>query len=168
MTGDFVRRSYDPIIMDAARTISIFSKKWTNDEERPVCLGNDIKNPQSEGSGKFYCGDAAAGSRGQKCGPSFGPQCVSCARLTDSNVGKELLPRLAWINDEGRNLCLGNDIAFQGYKGSDKFYCGGPMSESGSDGFCGPCAGPQCASCKRFTDLAASYGRQEWVYYCCV
>jgi hypothetical protein len=165
VSSSFVDRPCDPIAMDAARTISMFTKKWTNDEDSPVCLGNDIKNPQFKGSGKLYCGSAVAGSRDHKCGPSFGPQCASCARLTESNMGKELLPRLAWINHEGRSLCLGNDIAFEGYKGSDKFYCGGPISEGGSDGFCGPCAGPQCASCKQFTDSAASLGRREWVIF---
>ena len=152
------------MVMDAARTLSMFTKKWTNDKDRPVCMGNNIKNPHFEGRGKFYCGDLMAGPRAQKCGPSFGPQCASCVRFTDSHVGKELLPRLAWINDEGRTLCLGNDLFHEGTKGRDKIYCGGPISDADSDGSCGPSNGPQCASCKRFTDIAALHGRQEWVH----
>ena len=57
---------------------------------------------------------------------------------------------LAWpSNDEGATVALGNDRSFPGYRGSDKFYCGRRMAIPGSDGQCGPSAGPQCASCER-------------------
>ena len=63
----------------------------------------------------------------------------------------------AKFNDEGNRVALGNDVGFPGHIGSDKYYCGQTRNISGSDGRCGPTAGPQCASCRRFTsDLSAS------------
>ena len=65
VASSFVGRSHDAMVIDAARTISVFSKKWMNDEDRAVCLGNNILNPRFEGCGKLYCGDLVAGSRVQ-------------------------------------------------------------------------------------------------------
>jgi len=54
------------------------------------------------------------------------------------------------VNDEGNAVARGNDTDYPGYKGSDKYYCGQKRAIVGSDGRCGPSAGPQCASCLRF------------------
>ena len=52
-------------------------------------------------------------------------------------------------NDEGNQVSLGDD-SFPGHIGSDKYYCGQRRQIPGSDGQCGPTAGPQCASCLRY------------------
>ena len=76
----------------------------------------------------------------------FAPRAAALAE-TRRRAGVRLL---AWpSNDEGATVALGNDRSFPGYRGSDKFYCGRRMAIPGSDGQCGPSAGPQCASCER-------------------
>ena len=56
------------------------------------------------------------------------------------------------LNDDGNAIGLGNDTSHPLHVGSDKFYCGQHIGASlaGSDGRCGPWAGPQCQSCLRF------------------
>jgi hypothetical protein len=55
-------------------------------------------------------------------------------------------------NDEGNTVAFGNDTSFPGSIGSNKVYCGEIRRISGSEGHCGPSAGPQCASCTRFQE----------------
>mmetsp|Transcript_37236 Transcript_37236/g.99101 ORF Transcript_37236/g.99101 Transcript_37236/m.99101 type:complete len:1895 (+) Transcript_37236:92-5776(+) len=56
---------------------------WTNDEGRPVLLGNDVANPRQKGSDKFFCGTWIGDASGKTCGTASGPQCASCARFTE-------------------------------------------------------------------------------------
>ena len=71
-------------------------------------------------------------------------------RVQDHGAGRTKL-----VNDEGNPVSLGQDT-IPGYKGSDKYYCGQRREIPGSDGLCGPTAGPQCASCLRFQTKAPS------------
>ena len=78
-------------------------------------------------------------------------------------------------NDAGHNVALGDDSTYPGHIGSDKFYCGQTAAECslpgsdgpGSDGHCGPNAGPQCKSCLRFQSkfaLDAVDSAQGWLH----
>ena len=97
----------------------------------------------------YYCGrrlgtDAIPGSDG-RCGIHNGPQCASCKHF-QSSVGGEL------FNDDGVSVKLGGHWG-SGFDGSHLYFCGRNLGRDAipdSDGQCGPTAGPQCASCKRF------------------
>ncbi|KAK3275080.1 hypothetical protein CYMTET_16769 [Cymbomonas tetramitiformis] len=62
------------------------------------------------------------------------------------------------VNDEGAPVALGNGrFASMGFDGSNLYFCGRHLGHDaipGSDGDCGPCGGPQCASCRRYQALA--------------
>jgi len=61
-------------------------------------------------------------------------------------------------NDEGAPVKCGTSSGWGDF--TDRFYCGrhlGPDAIPGSDGGCGPSAGPQCASCKRFQNQAFAF-----------
>ena len=144
---------------EAAKLIQLFSSPLRNDESRPVCLGNDVSYDGFHGSNKFYCGSGITNPEPNgTCGPSAGPQCDSCRRLSESETGLKTINIAAVIsNDEGRKAYLGNDIHFPGNKGSDKFYCGCPIAARDANGMCGPSAGPQCDSCARLTTSAQRF-----------
>jgi hypothetical protein len=156
------------MLMDAVRVASGLKQEWRNGSGRLVCLGNDIDFPGYVGSNKFYCGASisAFGSDGH-CGTTAGPQCSSCLEFTSSPDNKHLIPAMKWSNDEGRMLCIGNNITYPGFVGVDKFYCGCGISSTDSDGKCGTRAGPQCSSCSRFTirvqEAASTYLRKNKV-----
>ena len=64
----------------------------------------------------------------------------------------EEVPMTPSLNDAGVPMELGNSGDYPGYDGSRTFYCGRKLGSSvipGSDGQCGPSAGPQCLDCKR-------------------
>merc|ERR1719326_2564698 len=89
----------------------------------------------------------------------FAPRAAALAE-TRRRAGVRLL---AWpSNDEGATVALGNDRSFPGYRGSDKFYCGRRMAIPGSDGQCGPSAGPQCASCEHFQLRYPAAAEETW------
>mmetsp|Transcript_49894 Transcript_49894/g.101800 ORF Transcript_49894/g.101800 Transcript_49894/m.101800 type:complete len:242 (+) Transcript_49894:41-766(+) len=124
-----------------------------NDDGRRVHFSYDIYH---RGFMKqFYCGVRAPipGTDGQ-CGPSNGPSCASCERFLASELGQDLLPRSEWHSAAGQRLNIGNAFKFRPFDGSDKVYCGGECRDPGTDGTCGRAAGPNCSTCKQFTEEA--------------
>ena len=111
--------------------------RMKNSEGATVFLGSETN--------KWYCGRrlgtaAIPGSDG-RCGPSNGPQCRSCQELDASHLA----------NDEGAPVCPGKVLG--SWDGRRNLYCGrnlGRAAIPGSDGRCGPSAGPQCQSCLRY------------------
>ena len=73
-----------------------------------------------------------------------------------SKAHKGSLERLGTQNDEGNAVKHGTDGGFK-----EKYYCGLRRSIPRSDGRCGPSNGPQCASCVRFQDSAATAAARE-------
>lgn len=89
---------------------------------------------------KLYCGRTLGahripGSDGQ-CGTHNGPQCASCRRFQVSHAS---------VNDNHAPMRFGTRTG-----STDTLYCGQPGAIPGSDGYCGPDNGPQCASCQFF------------------
>ena len=71
------------------------------------------------------------------------------------------------MNDEGTLVTQGRDSS--GYDSdcdsnySHLWYCGRHLRATvpGSDGLCGPCNGPQCASCERLQQALGSIDREK-------
>lgn len=119
-----------------------------NEAGVPMRLGNDKFLSQGfDGRQTYYCGRHLSckqipGSDGQ-CGPSAGPQCTDCL------IAQDRLHMGALVNDAGAQMHLGG-TGFVGYNGTCSYYCGrnlGTRAIPGSDGRCGPTAGPQCQDC---------------------
>ena len=90
---------------------------------------------------------------------SLTPPDLDAARSYDDGATARLqaiagLSRDPLLNDQGHMVCLGTArYGPPGHAdyGGDKLYCGRSTDVAGTDGRCGPSAGPQCAACERLT-----------------
>ena len=94
---------------------------------------------------RMYCGRHVGKVQGSdgKCGPTNGPQCKDCKPFIINKAGVIAKTGGYWAN---------------GIDGRNQYYCGRNVGNlPGSDGRCGPTAGPACNDCKDFKVNRAGY-----------